>query len=118
MWNRNRLFPLALAAWLAAGCDSSRDHATEGPNGDSVTAPCAVFTEEGKTPLDPETQAPLYDVDTLTGIHEAACRFKPFGDRHVGIQVLTRSGWAILVGSAPEAECLAAIEAMIPHLPR
>jgi hypothetical protein len=71
-----------------------------------------------KTPIDPETKAPLYEVDILTGLHEAACRFKPFGEQYVGIQVLTRSGWAILVGSAPEEKCLAAIEAMIPKLPK
>lgn len=165
-----RITILSLAACLWAGCNSSGDRATHGVSGDTVTAPCAVFTEEiaaglgngpyktgeptvegavslcvrgggmkapihgatarfermtkeqflsraCKSPIDPETRSPLYAVDTLTGLHEAACSFKPFGEQYVGIQVLTASGWAITVGSAPEDKCLAAIESMIPHLP-
>jgi hypothetical protein len=69
-------------------------------------------------PLNPETNQPLYDVDTLAGIHVAACRFKPYGEANVGISVLTESGWAVMVGSAPEAKCLAAIEKLVPKLPR
>jgi hypothetical protein len=168
---RNRIVILA-AACLWVGCNSSGDNATDSHPGDTVTAPCAIFTEEiaqalgngpykagqptvqgsvsicmrigetsapnmygatarfekmtkdqflglsCKTPIDPETQTPYYDVDTLAGIHEAACRFKPYGEEHVGIQVLTSSGWAVMVGSASQRKCLAAIEAMIPKLPK
>jgi hypothetical protein len=162
---------LCLGACLWVGCNSSGENATAGVSGDTVTAPCAVFTEEMaqalgngpykagepsvrgpvslcvrggdvsapiygatarfekmtkdqfldqscKSPVDPETQAPLYDVDTLANLHVAACRFKLYGEKHVGLQVLTQSGWAIMVGSAPEEKCLAAIEAMIPKLPK
>ena len=84
----------------------------------SVMQPDQFLDQSCKSPLDPETQAPLYVVDTLANLHEAACRFKLFGEKHVGLQVLTRSGWAIMVGSAPEDKCLAAIEAMIPKLPK
>lgn len=71
-----------------------------------------------KVPLNPETNQALYDVDTLDGIHVAACRFKPFGEEYVGISVLDESGWAVMVGSAPQAKCLEAIEKMLPKLPR
>ena len=70
-----------------------------------------------EVPINKDSGKPYYDVDTLEGIHEAACRFKPFGEVFVGLQVLTKSGWAINVGSAPQEKALAAIEAMIPMLP-
>lgn len=68
-------------------------------------------------PADPETGRPLYEVELLPGYYEAACRFLPLSDGKVGLSVLTASGWAVMVGSAPEAECRAVVEKLVPNLP-
>jgi hypothetical protein len=68
-------------------------------------------------PTDPETGRPLYTVELLSGYHAAACRFMPFGEGRVGLSVLTESGWAVMVGSAPESHCRAAVEKIVSNLP-
>lgn len=52
-------------------------------------------------------------------INDTTCVYDVLSDiNHVAVSVLTTGGWAVYVNSSTQAKCLAAIESLVPKLPR